>query len=405
VLLGPLLASTWLSEALGTRTIAYRAAAQSATSRVTGFLGDLLSGQLALNVAGATPHAVSRLRELGDARRRMAVRDSVFDVLLDSFSANLGQVGTGLILLLGARAIADGTFSIGDFALFVVYLEQLIWYPAEVARLISDLKRIDVSFGRMHALVPDEPKEHLVVRTPLRRTPIREHGPLASLEVSGLSYSHPDGTPGIMEVSFTVRRGTMTVITGRIGGGKSTLLRVLLGLAQMQSGEIRWNGQVVEDPATFFVPPRSAYTPQVPRLFSERLRDNLLLGRQPELLDQAIHAAVLESDVDHLENGLDTLVGPRGVKLSGGQVQRAALARMFASGSELLVLDDVSSALDTKTEGDVWSRLLSQRPSVTCLVVSHRPSVLAQADQVLTMEEGRLLAVNRSYNRHSLTSV
>jgi ATP-binding cassette, subfamily B, bacterial len=407
VLLGPLLASTWLSEALGTRTIAYRAAAQSATSRVTGFLGELLSGQLALIVAGATAHAVTRLRDLGETRRRMAVRDSVFDVLLDSFSMNLAHIGTGLVLLLGARAIAGGAFTVGDFALFVVYLEQLIWYPAEIARLISDLKRIDVSFGRIRAMVPEEPPNYLLVRTPLSSPSLDTdtRAPFELLEVSGLSYIHPDGTLGIADGSFTLRRGSITVITGRVGGGKSTLLRALLGLVRKSSGEIRWNGQLVEDPATFFVPPRSAYTPQVPRLFSESLRDNLLLGRQPELLSEAIHAAVLESDVDDLEHGLDTLVGPRGVKLSGGQIQRAALARMFVTGSELLVMDDVSSALDMRTEAELWTRLLAQHQSITCLVVSHRPTVLAHADQVLELEDGRLARMERRYNRELLSSV
>src|SRR5205085_8435951 len=139
------------------------------------------------------------------------------------------------------------------------------------------------------------------------------------------------------EVSFTLDRGSFTVITGRIGAGKTTLLRVLLGLLPVQAGEVLWNAQVIDDRADVFVPPRSAYTPQAPRLVSESLRDNILLGLPEHVvdLDRVLHAAVLELDLPELEDGLDTLVGPRGVRLSGGQVQRVAAARMFARPADL----------------------------------------------------------------------
>src|SRR5204863_10162579 len=152
------------------------------------------------------------------------------------------------------------------------------------------------------------------------------------------------------------------------------------------------NRQPVADPAGFFVPPRSAYTPQVPRLFSETLRENILLGQRAEgaALAEAIHRAVLEPDVAALERGLDTLVGPRGVRLSGGQVQRAAAARMLVREPALLVCDDLSSALDVETEQALWARVLGRpgnppgrRPTV--LVVSHRRAALRRADQIIVL--------------------
>jgi ABC-type multidrug transport system fused ATPase/permease subunit len=408
VLFAPLLLCSFVTEALGTRIMAYRAASREATGRVTGFLGELLGAQLAVKVAGAAPHAVARLGELGDLRRRLAVRDSVFGEMLNSLNLNLVHLGTGLVLLLGAQAIRDGApsglevaFTVGDLALFVVYLDQLTWYPTEVGRLISDLKRIEVSFGRMQGIVPGEPSIALVAPEPvyLRGTlpeppppPPRER--LERLEVRGLTYAHPSGGRGIVDVSFTLERGSFTVITGRIGAGKTTLLRVLLGLLPHDGGEIRWNGRPVDDPGTFFVPPRSAYTAQVPRLFSETLRENLLLGRpdDPAALDRAIQAAVLEPDLAALEHGLDTPIGARGVKLSGGQVQRTAAARMFVRDAELLVFDDLSSALDAETEAELWTRLFARGRDVACLVVSHRPAALRRADQLLLMDAGRLVA-------------
>jgi ATP-binding cassette subfamily B protein len=394
----PLLLTAFVTEALGSKVMAYRAAAREATSRVTGFLGELLAAQLAIRVTGAAPRAVARLAEFGAVRRQHALRDSVFGELLNSLNVNLTHLGTGLVLLLGADAIRDGSFTVGDLALFVVYLDQLGWYPAEVGRLISDLKRIEVSFDRMCAIVPAEAPAALVAPAPvyLSRTPPTLAPPpsrerLERLEVRGLTRAESGRGGRLVNVSFVVERGSLTVVTGRIGSGKTTLLQVLLGLLPLDHGEILWNGRLV-DPETFFVPPRSAYTPQLPRLFSETLRENLLLGRpnDAEALTAAIYAAVLERDTAALERGLDTTVGPRGVKLSGGQVQRAAAARMFVRDAELLVIDDLSSALDVETEAELWRRLFERGREVTCLVVSHRPAALRRADQILLMEHGRV---------------
>ena len=173
-------------------------------------------------------------------------------------------------------------------------------------------------------------------------------------------------------------------------------MRVLLGLLPAQSGQILWNGQLVADPAAFFRPPRAATTAQVPRLFSDTLRDNILLGLPEDQVDLAgaIHLAVLEPDVAALERGLDTLVGPRGVRLSGGQVQRAAAARMYVRDAELLVFDDLSSALDVGDRAPCCGQRLDQRRQAqggaTCLVVSHRRAALRRADTILVLKDGRV---------------
>jgi len=123
------------------------------------------------------------------------------------------------------------------------------------------------------------------------------------------------------------------------------------------------------------------------------MRENILMGlqRTQEELDLAIHAAVMGEDLNSLDEGLDTMVGPKGVKLSGGQIQRVAAARMFIRNPQLLIFDDLSSALDVNTERSLWTRL-NEKEDTTCLVVSHRPAVLQRADQILVIKEGRLVA-------------
>jgi len=150
---------------------------------------------------------------------------------------------------------------------------------------------------------------------------------------------------------------------------------------------------VVDDPAGCFVPPRCAYTPQVPRLFSDTLRDNLLLGLPADdsVLERALRVAVLAPDVAEMSYGLETRVGPRGVRLSGGQVQRAAAVRMLVREPELLVVDDLSSALDGKTEAALWEHLGADA-SATIVAVSHRRAALERADWIVLLNDGRVEA-------------
>ncbi len=158
--------------------------------------------------------------------------------------------------------------------------------------------------------------------------------------------------------------------------------------------DILWNGVPIVDAALQFVPPSVAYTSQVPRLFSESIRANVLQGRaftQSALAD-GIHGAVFEYDVSQFDDGVETLVGARGVRLSGGQVQRSAFARMLYNRPQFWCIDDVSSALDVVTEQQLWQRFAQLRADVACLVITHRPQVLAMADEILILDHGQIVA-------------
>lgn len=398
--IGLLMLATQLA---GSRLVAYRRADREAAGRVAGALGDMFGAVQAIKVANAEAHIVARFDALNEARRRTGLRDRVFTELLGSVAVNASTLGTGVTLLLAGRAIRNGEFTIGDFALFTTLLGIITVAIPAFAGTLTGYRQAAVSLGRLVALAPDVSlAQHGPVYLRgdypvLPAVPKSARDRLERLTVAGLTYHHPDTEPGtgrgIDGIDLTLVRGSFTVITGRVGAGKTTLLRVLLGLLPRECGEMAWNGSPVPNPADFFVPPRCAYTPQVPRLFSESVRDNILLGLPVAQVDvpEAIRLAVLESDLAALEGGLDTIVGPRGVKLSGGQIQRTAAARMFISAAELLVVDDLSSALDVETERTLWERLLARRES-TVLAVSHRRAVLQRADQIIVLQGGRVAA-------------
>jgi ATP-binding cassette subfamily B protein len=297
-----------------------------------------------------------------------------------------------------AGAMRSGDFSVGDFALFIYFLQRLTWHMFFFGDLIAQRRRAGVSYERLGALLEGAPEEKLVEHAPLyidgNEPPLPEvrksrgHR-LEHLEVRSLTFRHPTTDRGIEGIDLTLRRGDFVVVTGRIGSGKTTLLRVLLGLLPRDGGEIRWNGRLVDDPALYMTPPRVAYTPQVPRLFSDSLSGNILMGHgadEPEL-QSAIRLAILDRDLAALDEGLATPVGPRGVKLSGGQVQRSAAARMFVRDPELMVFDDLSSALDVETEARLWEQLGEQREA-TCLVASHRRAALQRATHIIVLKDG-----------------
>lgn len=401
LILVPLALTLVLTHVLRPTIRAVRRRLREATGRVTDFVGETFGAVASVQAVGREASVVRAFERLGDVRRKAAVRDALLAELFKNVNDNMVHLATGVILLVGAGAMQRGTFTVGDFALFVSYLPRLTGVVSFLGAMMVQHRRTAVAFERLDGLLAGAGPEvvvgdadlHLRGPMPTFLDPRQDAEPLVELRVEGLTVRHGDGAVAVEDASFVLPRGGFTVVTGRVGSGKSMLVRAVIGLRPIESGCVAWNGTPVADPASFFVPPRSAYTGQVPRLFSDTLRENVVLGR-PDAdrgLDAALRTAVLDHDVSRLDHGLDTEVGTRGVKLSGGQVQRSAAARMFLRGADLLVFDDLSSALDVETERELWARLFAERADVTCLVVSHRRAALERADQVLVMDGGRIV--------------
>jgi len=389
----------------------YQILARQASSMVNGFIAKTFDAVETIQVNHAENKIVERFVNHNEKRRKTALQDRVFSEILDSLFRHSVNLGVGVVLLMASGALKSGKLTIGDLTLFVYYLDIVNRSIGFLGTFLARYKQAGVSIARMEYLIPDAAPNALVqiasidpekeIQLTTRSVPSTESN-LAELTVAGLSYRFPTSQHGIENISFKLTPGSLTVITGRVGSGKSTLLRVLLGLLPKDAGKVFWNGEQVQDLASFFVPPRSAYTAQVPRLFSDTLRENILLGI-PEVqaeLFQSVYSAVLEEDIAALEQGLDTLIGARGVKLSGGQIQRSAAARMFVRKPELLVFDDLSSALDVETERKLWERMFPHDRSghhklPACLAVSHRRAVLERADHILILESGKVTAEGR----------
>ncbi|MGN9840446.1 ABC transporter ATP-binding protein [Nonomuraea sp. H19] len=370
--------------------------ARTLGAAVTAYIGEIFGGVLAIKTAGAEEAALERLREHNRRRRDAAVKDRLATDLLDAATGTTVELSIGLVLLLAAPAMRSGDFTVGDLALFTSYIGWLTGLPRSVGVALYRLPQAAVATERLTRLMAAHEDADALSRNngvwlyrepppPMTVTPDR-HDRLEVLEARGLTVRH-----GVHGVDLRLERGSFTVVTGAVGAGKTTLVRALLGLLPLDAGTITWNGTPIDDPGTFLVPGRAAYAGQVPRLFSATLRENLLLGRSATdaEIGRALELAAFETDLAEMPDGLDTVVGPRGVRLSGGQVQRATAARALVRSPELLVVDDLSAALDVETERLLWDRIASRGPE-TVLVVSHRQAALERADQVIVLDRGRV---------------
>lgn len=398
----PLVVVTLLNNLSGNRARRYAQVNRESTGRITSFIAETFGAVQALKLGQAEEHVSTRFNKLNEERRQAALRDNLFKQWMRSLNQHVLSICTGLILLMCAAEMKSGNFTVGNFALFTSYLANIGFSISLFGYMVFQHKRLKVSFDRMRTLFRPGEEDRIM---DFRETYLNEDPPelpneqrdpkekLRELEISNLAYQYPHSANGIQNIGFRVKRGQFLVITGRIGSGKSTLVRTLLGLLPKQEGTIRWNGKDV-DPATFLMPPRAAYTPQVPRLFSDTLKENIVQGKQGRTeiaLAKAIRLAVMDKDIQNLDQGLETSVGPRGVMLSGGQIQRAATGRMLMTEADLFIFDDLSSALDVETEQQVWEGLF-QEPDVTCIAVSHRRAALAKADHIIVMKDGRIEA-------------
>ena len=403
VVLIPIVIVTFITRMLTPRLYAARAADRQATGRVTAFLGEAFTGMLAFRLAGREEAAIGRLEDYTSVRRRTAVRDTVLQQTIDGISSSTADVTIGLMLLVLVPSVQAGNLSVGDLALFVAYSTQLGELPRYLARVITSREQAIVSYGRMGEMVAPGSLSNILADQHVTiepdeamrdRQPDPERVALERLEVKGLTVRYPSNGEGVTDVDLTFERGSFNVITGPVGAGKSTLLRALVGLVPIDGGSISWNGEEIEDLAAWFVPPQSAHLPQIPRLFSESLTENIALGRGTAGLDAVLDLTTLRLDIDEMPDGLETVVGARGLRLSGGQAQRVATARSLLTQPELLVVDDLSSALDVATERELWDRL-AEMGSTTVIAISQRQLAIDRADQLITMAGGRVVSVER----------
>ncbi|MET7418731.1 ABC transporter ATP-binding protein [Dactylosporangium sp. NPDC005555] len=365
-----------------TKTVAARAA--FATSLVSS-----LSAARTVKLAGATVPVLDHLAKLDDIRSGR----QRWEISMQVWARSTPAIASGLLPIGAWALLLTGNLSAGATLVAVSTLGSARWFAWTTASLVSQLPSARVwtrrtvamtGEGEYAAAVPGVDLSEGVAPAPV--APPRR--PLRRLDLAGFAAVHEDGTVAVRDLDLTISRGELVLVVGPVGSGKSSLLRALAGIVH-HTGALRWNGEPVTEPEMFLRPNQIGYVAQLPRVLSGTVADNISLGHEVDA-DDAVSTAQLTHDLAAAGAGLGLLIGHKGTRLSGGQLQRLALARALAPRTELLIADDVSSALDVTTELALWRALRDH--GVTVIGSTSKRAALTQADRVVVLLDGTAAA-------------
>jgi len=306
-------------------------------------------------------------------------------------------------LLVGGRRVADGAITVGDFVAFMLYLGMLTWPMIALGWVVNLFQRGAASMRRINLVLDAHP----MINEP--DSPRNEFEPRGQIEFRNVSFRYPGTEREVLRnVSFQIPAGGMLALVGGTGSGKSTVVSLIVRLFDPTRGEILLDGVSIAELPLERLRAAVGVVPQDTFLFSETIRDNLGVGfeeadagRAEQRIRSAARIAQLDQTIQELPEGYDTPLGERGVNLSGGEKQRAALARAIARRPTVLVLDDALSAVDTHTEAEILRGLRKLSGERTSVVVSHRVSSVADADLILVLQNGEV--VERGGHRELLS--
>jgi len=390
ILLGVMIASA-VASSIG-RPIAGRSAVKSSAARARfgRAVVSAVESARTVKLAGRTPEVHAHLRAVDSGRVQAAVYEHRIQSCLDGVPIVMVQVG----VVMAWACLLWGVWGLPTAILVSTAVNGFDWFGRVAGAVVTEapgtggwMKATSrFAAGVNLATIPVD--IDLVAGTaPAAVEP--QHHPLHTLTLAGLTAVHDDGTIGVSNVDLDVERGELVLLLGQVGSGKSSLLSSLAGLLS-HTGSIRWNGVDIGDAQAFLRPAQVAHVAQVPRVMSGTFADNVQLGFAGRAFDRPVADARLGQDVAEA-GGADSVVGHRGVRLSGGQVQRLALARALAADTELLLADDVSSALDAATEIELWAALRERHTTV--IGATSKRAALAQADRVVVLVDGTVAAV------------
>jgi ATP-binding cassette subfamily B protein len=296
-----------------------------------------------------------------------------------------------MVIWYGGVRVVRGDLLVADIVAFVAYLNVLAWPTAAFGWMLSLVERGRAAMRRLEEILETEPE---IASAEATVAPIKLGDGIEFHNVS-FSYGRQQNGHGALEaINFKLPVGKSVGLVGRIGSGKSTVAQLVPRLFDVVSGEIRLDGRDIRTLSLRELRRTMGYVPQDPFLFSTSLRRNLAFGRDEYSeaeLTRAIKIAKLDRDLEIFPQGLDTMVGERGVTLSGGQKQRATLARAIIMDPPVLILDDCLSSVDAQTEAEILHGLRSILKEKTCLIISHRISAVKEADEILVLDEGKII--------------
>lgn len=381
-------------------------AVQKSISELNDSLESCFSGVRVIKAFGVEDHQQHLVEQTIEQQRRAEIQAVRWQTIIDSLYGNIWQLAIVAVLLAGGTMAIAGDVTLGDLIAFDTYVLLLVWPMFDIGQFFVKGKLCAVGVDRVaevenfppEVVIPDVPSptaRSVSSPVPKENSAEQETTEPLILKFDRVSYQYPGSQkPAVEDVTFLARPGTLTALVGEVGTGKSTLIQLIPRVMDPTQGIIRIANRDARQWPADELRSRLGFVPQEPHLLSGTIDDNIRFGRSAvsdEDVRNAIEIAQLTSEIAEWPDGLETIVGSRGVRLSGGQKQRVSLARALAGRPSILLLDDCTASLDAETETALWNRLTETLPHCTTVLVTHRPATLERADQILVLDEGQIV--------------
>ena len=362
---------------------------QEALADVTAFTQENLNGIRTIQAMAQEENEIQRFKESSSTYIKKFYRAVRYQTFMGTYINAATMISPMIILVYGGILVMEGEIGIGDFTAFSAYLTMLVGQVASIGGSLSMFVAAAAGTSRIFEVLDSEPE---VKDTKAEEVPSNVSG---RLEFKGLTYRYPDtGLDTIADIHITLEAGKTVALLGRIGSGKSTVLKSAVRMIDTPPGSVFLDGHDICDYSVKDLRKAISLVPQHAFLFSATIKENITYDnpkREEEKVMQAVQAAGLEEALSDLLEGVDTMVGERGVTLSGGQKQRATLARGLIRDSQILLLDDCFSSVDTRTEEIIIDGLNHMRSDKSTLLISHRVSTARHADYIYVLDKGKII--------------
>ena len=350
---------------------------------------DRASNAITYRVFGREQERKEAYEENLSAYERAAVRANIWNSSMPPIYKVVSMTGVLFILYFGGKNVLGVGWRAWDIAAFTTFIScftKLSTKSSSAAKLFNAVHKAQVSWKRIKPLMKVEMKRGILEDSEHENQKVSGMSQ-SGLTVSHMGFSYPDGRRIFDDISFSAKPGQIIGITGPVACGKSTLGKVFL-CESPYDGSITWNGEELQEETAAKRAELIGYLGHDPELFNDTVEQNILMGDQKDVRTY-LKAVCFDEEVEAMEQGIETFVGSSGVRLSGGQAQRLALARTLCHKKKLLILDDPFSALDKKTEEQIFANLKEMAKDCVVLLISHRLYLFPQMDQVIWLNEGQ----------------
>jgi len=361
---------------------------QEQLSHITTKAQETFAGIRIIKSFGAERHFNDDFFESGKTFQEKNLSLAKINAIFFPLMTLLMGLSTILVLYIGGWEVKEGRFTPGNVAEFIIYLNMLIWPVASLGWTTALVQKASASQKRINEFL-NQPEQN--------DSGIAPFPDFQNIHVSIPKYQYLDKDfPALHGVDIDIKKGQFIGVVGKTGSGKTTLIQLLTRQLELQDGTFKVDGVDISDYALTAFRSKIAYVQQDTFLFSDTLKENILFGSEKEVseedLQRILKYSALNNDIQMFPNGLETVIGERGVSLSGGQKQRMSLARALMRDADIYIFDDCLSAVDAETEAAIIERLKIALKDKTIIMSSHRIAPLLKADVIWVLEDGKVAA-------------